>query len=60
MPRRKPTAAIVEYDKDTAELWRRKLIRSGFTGTGSFSSLSPSGGRAGVRGHFARKPPVDP
>jgi len=35
MPRRKPTVAIVEDDKDTAIIWQRKLIRSGFVVVGN-------------------------
>jgi two-component system nitrate/nitrite response regulator NarL len=30
MPRRKRTVAIVEDDRDTANIWQRKLTRSGF------------------------------
>lgn len=36
MPRRKPTVAIVEDDKDMARLWRRKVINAGFHAIGSY------------------------
>lgn len=38
MPRRKVTVAIVEDHKDTAELWRRKLTRSGFIVVGVYAT----------------------
>lgn len=38
MPRRKITVAIVEDHKDTAELWRRKLTRSGFIVVGVYAT----------------------
>ena len=38
MPRRKVTVAIVEDHKPTAELWRRKLTRSGFIVVGVYAS----------------------
>lgn len=38
MPRRKPTVAIVEDDKDLARLWRRKLINAGYEVVGIFAS----------------------
>lgn len=38
MPRRQPTVAIVEDDKEMARLWRRKLVKAGYEVVGVFAS----------------------
>ena len=38
MPTKKPTVAIVEDHQDTAEIWRRKLIRADYEVVGVYAS----------------------